>query len=149
LSEFVNGRDRNVKSIDASLLDAVVRLIWLLETPNDFNILGPLVIKEIVFWLLPGGQGARLTDLMASEDETRRISRSVKKLRENSHQPIKVENIARELEMSDSGFHHYFKSVTSMSPLQFQKELQLQEARRLMIGEAMDAHLWEKHRVLS
>lgn len=129
----------NVKAIDAELLDAVVRLIRLIETPHDLKFLAPIIIREIVFRLLISGQGARLSHLMASEDETRRISRAVKKLRENFHQPLKIENIARELGMSVSGFHHQFKLVTSMSPVQFQKELRLQEARRLMIGEDLDA----------
>ena len=75
---------------------------------------------------------------MTSEGDARRISRAVRQLRENIDQPLKIENIARELGMSVSGFHHHFKSVTAMSPLQFQKQIRLQEARRLMLGEDLD-----------
>lgn len=129
----------DVSPIDADMLDAVVRLARLLDTPDEIKILAPLIIREIVYRLLRGEQGARLSHLLSSEGDTRRISRAVKQLRENIDQPLKIENIARELGMSVSGFHHHFKSVTAMSPLQFQKQIRLQEARRLMLGEDMDA----------
>jgi AraC-like DNA-binding protein len=74
----------------------------------------------------------------AGGGDTRRISRAVQQLRENIDAPLRIENIARELGMSVSGFHHHFKSVTAMSPVQYQKQLRLQEARRLMLGEDMD-----------
>lgn len=128
----------NVSSIDASLLDAVVRLVRLVETPAEQKVLAPLIIKEIVYRLLIGGQGARLSHILASGD-TRRISKAIGHLREHFDEQLKMEEIARDLGMSVSGFHHHFKSVTSMSPLQFQKHLRLQEARRLMLGEEMDA----------
>jgi AraC-like DNA-binding protein len=76
--------------------------------------------------------------MLVSEGHTRRISRAVEQLKENIDQPLNIENIARELGMSVSGFHHHFKSVTAMSPLQFQKHIPLKEARRLMLGEALD-----------
>jgi AraC-like DNA-binding protein len=76
--------------------------------------------------------------MLVSEGDTRRISRAVEQLKENIDQPLNIENIARQLGMSVSGFHHHFKSVTAMSPLQFQKHIRLQEARRLMLGEALD-----------
>ncbi len=89
--------------------------------------------------LLKGGQGARLSHLLASTGDTRRISKAIRHLREHFNEPLKIENIASDLGMSVSGFHHHFKSVTAMSPLQFQKQLRLQEARRLMMGEDLDA----------
>lgn len=130
----------NVNSINADLLDAVVRLVRLLETPNDLKVLAPLIQKEIVYRLLTGGQeGARLSHLLAAEGDTQRIARAIGHLREHFDEPLKIENIARQFGMSVSGFHHHFKSVTAMSPLQFQKQLRLQEARRLMLGEDLDA----------
>jgi AraC-like DNA-binding protein len=75
----------------------------------------------------------------SSGGDTRHISRAIGRLREHYHEPLKIEEMARELGMSVSGFHHHFKSVTSMSPLQFQKQIRLQEARRLMLGEDLDA----------
>jgi AraC-like DNA-binding protein len=128
----------DVSPIDTELLDAVVKLARMLDTPDEIKFLAPLIIREIVFRLLKGEQGARLSHLLASEGGTRRISKAVKQLRENIDQPLKIENIAREIGMSVSGFHHHFKSVTAMSPLQFQKQLRLQEARRLMLGEDLD-----------
>ena len=128
----------NVSAIDADLLDAVARLVRIAETPAEGKVLAPLVIKEIIYRLLAGGQGARLAHLLTASD-TRRISKAIGHLREHFDEPLKMEVIARDLGMSVSGFHHHFKSVTSMSPLQFQKHLRLQEARRLMLGEDLDA----------
>jgi AraC-like DNA-binding protein len=129
----------DVSSIDANMLDAVVRLARLLDTPDEIQVLAPLIIREIVYRLLKGEQGARLSHLLAAGGDTRRISKAIGHLREHFDEPLKIENIARELGMSVSGFHHHFKSVTAMSPLQFQKQIRLQEARRLMLGEDLDA----------
>lgn len=129
----------NVNAINDDLLDAVVRLVRLLENPNDAKILAPLIIKEIIYRLLQGGQGTRLSHLMTSAKENQRISQAIGHLRENYAQPLRIEDVAREFGMSISGFHHQFKSVTAMSPLQFQKQIRLQEARRLMLGEDLDA----------
>jgi len=129
----------DVSSIDGNLLDAVVRLVRLLDTPDEIQVLSPLIIREIVYRLLRGEQGARLSHLLASGAETRRISEAIRHMRENFDQSLRIDDIARELGMSVSGFHHHFKSVTAMSPLQFQKQIRLQEARRLMLGEDLDA----------
>src|SRR2546430_4392676 len=128
----------NVSAIDADLLDAVDRLVRIAETPAESKVLAPLVIKEIIYRLLAGGQGARPAHLLTASD-TRRISKAIGRLREHFNEPLKIEDIARDLGMSVSGFHHHFKSVTAMSPLQFQKQIRLQEARRLMLGEDLDA----------
>ena len=125
----------DVSSINADLLDAIVRLVRLLDTPEEIQALAPLIIREIVYRLLKGEQGSRLGDLLASGGDARRISKAIGSLRENFDQPLRIEDIARELGMSVSGFHHHFKSVTAMSPLQFQKQIRLQEARRLMLGK--------------
>jgi len=129
----------DVSSIDADMLDAVVRLARLLDRPDEIQVLAPLIVREIVYRLLRGEQGARLSHLLSSAGDARRISKAIGHLRENFDQPLKMDDIARELGMSVSGFHHHFKSVTAMSPLQFQKQIRLQEARRLMLGEDLDA----------
>lgn len=130
----------SVNAVDADLLDAVCRLVRLVDDPGGQKVLAPLVKREIVYRLLAGGEGARLGHLVASSrGETRRISRAIGWLREHYDEPLKIEEIARDLGMSVSGFHHHFKSVTAMSPLQFQKQIRLQEARRLMLGEDLDA----------
>jgi AraC-like DNA-binding protein len=129
----------DVSPMDANLVDAVVRLVRLLDTPVEGKVLAPLIIREIVFRLFVDGQGARLSHLLALGADTHRISKAIGFLRENFDQPVRMDDIAQELGMSVSGFHHHFKSVTSMSPLQFQKQIRLQEARRLMLSEDMDA----------
>jgi AraC-like DNA-binding protein len=129
----------DVSPIDAGMLDTVVRLVRLLGAPSERKFLVPLTIREIVYRLLAGGQGARLGHMLASAGDTRRISKAIGRLREHFDEPLKIDDIARELGMSVSGFHHHFKSVTAMSPLQFQKQIRLQEARRLMLGEDLDA----------
>lgn len=129
-----------VNPVDADLLDAVVRLVRLADKPGGQKVLAPLIKREIIYRLLAGGEGARLGHLVASSrGDTRRISRAIGRLREHYSEPLQIEEIARDLGMSVSGFHHHFKSVTSMSPLQFQKQIRLQEARRLMLGEELDA----------
>jgi len=129
----------NVSSLDANLLDAVVRLVRLLDSPAEARFLAPLITREIVYRLLMGKQGDRLRHIAVLGGNTHRIVRAIELLREEFDQPLRIESIARELGMSVSGFHHHFKAVTAMSPLQFQKRLRLQEARRLMLGEQLDA----------
>lgn len=129
----------DVSPIDAGMLDAVLRLVRLLDMPGESKFLAPLTIREIIYRLLGGGQGARLGHLLASAGETRRITKAIGHLRDHFDKPLQMDDIARELGMSVSGFHHHFKSVTAMSPLQFQKQIRLQEARRLMLGEDLDA----------
>jgi len=128
----------DVSPVDADLLDAVVKLVKLFDTPDEMKFLAPLIIREIVYRLLKGKQRARLGQVIATEGDVQRISRVVKQIRENIERPLKIEDTARELGMSVSGFHSHFKSVTAMSPLQFQKQIRLQEARRLMLAENMD-----------
>ena len=129
----------NVSLLDASLLDAVVRLVRLLDSPTEARFLAPLISREIVYRLLMGAQGDRLRHIAALGGHTYRIARAVERLRQDFDQPLRIDDIARELGMSISGFHHHFKAVTAMSPLQFQKQMRLQEARRLMLGEQLDA----------
>ncbi|MFN6461684.1 MAG: AraC family transcriptional regulator N-terminal domain-containing protein [Nostoc sp. DedVER02] len=134
----------NVKAIDVSLLDAplldaVVRLVRLLSSPAEARILMPLVTREIIYRLLMGEQGNRLRHIAVLSGYTHHIALAIAQLHKNFKEPLRIESIARDFGMSVSGFHHHFKSVTAMSPLQFQKQLRLQEARRLMLGENLDA----------
>jgi AraC-like DNA-binding protein len=127
-----------VSALDATLLDAVVRLIRLIDSPPQARLLYPLIMREIIYWLLIGAQGDRLRQMTIPGGHTHRIGQAVDKICRDFNQPLYVEEIARGIGMSVSGFHHHFKTVTAMSPLQFQKQLRLQEARRLMLGEALD-----------
>ena len=137
-------RGTNVKAIDVSpldvnLLNAVVRLVRLLDSPTEAYVLAPLIKREIIYRLLMGKQGNRLRQIVVLGGYTHNIARAVERLRKDFNQPLRIENLARELGMSVSGFHNHFKAVTAMSPLQFQKQLRLQEARRLMLGQNLDA----------
>jgi AraC-like DNA-binding protein len=129
----------NVNSLDAGLLDAVVRLVRLLDTPSEAPFLAPLITREIVYRLWRGEQGDRLRYIATLGGYTPHIVKAIERLHKDFDQPLRIDRIARELGMSVSGFHHHFKAVTAMSPLQFQKRLRLQEARRLMLGEGLDA----------
>jgi AraC-like DNA-binding protein len=128
-----------VSPLDGHLLDAIVRLTRLLDFPAEAPVLLPLITREIIYRLLVGEQGGRLRHLTILGGYTPYIARAVGRLRRDFDQPLHIESLARELGMSVSGFHHHFKAVTAMSPLQFQKRLRLQEARRLMLGEDLDA----------
>jgi AraC-like DNA-binding protein len=129
----------DVSPLDANLLDAVVRIVRLLDSPDEAPILLPLITREIIYRLLIGDQGNRLRHLATLGGYTSDIARAIERLRQDFDQPIRIEQLASDLGMSVSGFHHHFKAVTAMSPLQFQKQLRLQEARRLMLGEDLDA----------
>ncbi len=134
-----DARAIDVSPIDANLLDAVVRLVRLLDSPAEAPMLMPLITREIIYRLLMGDQGNRLRHLALLGGYTPDIARVIERLRHDFDQPLRIEQLARDLGMSVSGFHHHFKAVTAMSPLQFQKQLRLQEARRLMLGEDLDA----------
>jgi AraC-like DNA-binding protein len=136
-------RAMDVSTLDVNLQDAVVRLLRLLDSTakgaGEVPVLMPLIQREIVYRLLMGQQGARLRHLAVHDSYTPHITRAVERIRQEYDQPLRIEDLARELGMSVSGLHHRFKAVTAMSPLQFQKRLRLQEARRLMLSEDLDA----------
>lgn len=123
-----------VNRLDASLLDAVLRLLRLLETPEEIDFLAPLIQREIVYRLLRSGQGARLRQLALRDSQTQRIAAAIRLLQERFDQPLSIAALADNVHMSVSSLHHHFKAVTAVSPLQFQKQLRLQEARRLLLG---------------
>jgi AraC-like DNA-binding protein len=129
----------DVSPLTPALLDAVVRLVRLSDTPAEAPMLAPLITREIVYRLLLGEQGGRLQHIALLGGYHHRIARAVERLRQDFDQPLRIERIAGEMGLSVSGFHHHFKAVTGMSPLQFQKQLRLQEARRLLLGERLDA----------
>lgn len=128
-----------VSPLQVDLLDAAVRLIRLLESPPTAQVLLPLITREIIYRLLVGEQGPRLRYLALLGGATTRIARAIERLRRDFDQPLRVEHLAQELRMSVSGLHHHFKAVTAMSPLQYLKRLRLLEARRLLLGEDLDA----------
>ena len=129
----------DVSPLEMGLLDAVVRLVRLLDTPVEALFLAPLVKREIVYRLLRGAQGGRLGQLTALGGTAHCVTAAVERIRRDFARPLRIDDLAHESGMSVSGFHHHFKVVTAMSPIQFQKQLRLQEARRLLLTEDVDA----------
>jgi AraC-like DNA-binding protein len=128
-----------VAPMDMSIVSAATRLMECLAQPEDVELLAPLAVDEILIRLLRSPIGARVAQMGFAESSVHRLARAISWLRDNFPQPIKVEDLADLAHMSVSSFHEHFKSVTSMSPLHYQKVLRLQEARRLMLSAMMDA----------
>jgi AraC-like DNA-binding protein len=124
---------------EASIINAGTRLMECLAKPGDAELVAPLVIDEILIRLLRSPIGVRIAQMGFAESSVHRVAKAISWLRENFSQPMKVEELAELVHMSVSSFHEHFKSVTSMSPLHYQKVLRLQEARRLMLSTLMDA----------
>jgi AraC-like DNA-binding protein len=129
----------SVSPVNGHLLDAMVRVARLLDAPDEAPVLLPLLTREIIYRLLQGEQGARLRHLAIQRGYSPHIARAIERLRHGLGQPLRIEQLAQELGMSVSGFQHHFKAVTELSPSQFQKRLPLLEARRLLLGENIDA----------
>jgi AraC-like DNA-binding protein len=134
-----SARGLAVTPVDGPLVDAVTRLVGLLDSPQDIAPLAPLVLREITYRLLSGPQGSRMRQIAAAGAPAQRIARAIRWLKDHFADPLRIESLARHVRMSPSAFHLHFKAVTAMSPLQYQKRLRLQEARRLMLGEGLDA----------
>ncbi len=139
LQEPAQMKALNTGPLDAGLLDAVVRLVRLLDAPGEAKVLAPLITREIIYRLLLGEQGSQLRRMADLGGSIHYIARAADQLRQNLAQPLRVKDVARELGMSVSSFHSHFKAVIGLSPQQFQKRMRLQEARRLMLYEALDA----------
>lgn len=129
----------DVGELSENLLDAVLRLVRLLDDPVEYQVLATPTMKEIVFRLLRSNQGSRLRHVAHLGGQSPRIVRAIRMIRDRFDESIRIEDLASALRMSVSSFHSHFKSATSMSPLQFQKQLRLQEARRLLLDENFDA----------
>jgi AraC-like DNA-binding protein len=130
-----------VDRLDCALLDAVLRLLRLHQRPRDIAILAPMVRREILYRLLMNGQGALLRQTVLQDSQMNRVAKAIRLMRDGYTQPLRVDDIARDVHMSVSSLHHHFKQVTAMSPLQYQKNLRLQEARRLILTADMSVAL--------
>jgi len=128
-----------ISEVSLALLDAFQRLVDLLETPEDIPVLAPLIQREILYRLLMSDQGPRLRQIGAAGSQSQQIARAIEWLKGNFKQPLRVDDLASHARMSTSNFHHHFRALTAMSPLQFQKWLRLHEARLLMLTERLDA----------
>jgi len=127
-----------VARLDEPLLDAVLRMVKLLEAPDDIDVLAPVIQREINYRVLRGELGHRLVDLAQSEGSNHRIVRAIEWLKHRYAAPLHIGELANAMHMSPSALHHRFKAVTAMSPLQYQKHLRLHEARRLMFADGIE-----------
>jgi AraC-like DNA-binding protein len=128
-----------ITPVDENIVNATTRLMECLANPGDAGLLAPLVKDEILIRLLRSPIGVRVAQMGFAESSVHRVAKAISWLRENYSQPMKVEELAELVHMSVSSFHEHFKSVTSISPLHYQKVLRLQEARRLMLSTIVDA----------
>jgi len=132
-------RGMAISKVSVALFNAFQRLIDLLDEPKHTAILAPLIQREILYRLLVGDQGARLRQIGSAGSQSHQVSRAIDWLKSHYTLPLRVNELADHVQMSTSTFHHHFRALTAMSPLQFQKRLRLHEARRLMLTEYLDA----------
>ncbi|WP_394548009.1 AraC family transcriptional regulator [Priestia aryabhattai] len=132
-------RGMYVSPMDSSMLDAVIRLVRLLDNPKDIPVLAPLFRKEILYRVLQGPHGAALGQMAIEGSSTSQIRDVVEHIMESYDTSFRIEDLAEIANMSVSSFHRHFKEVTAMSPIQFQKQLRLQKARNLLLSESADA----------
>jgi AraC-like DNA-binding protein len=128
-----------VTSLTPELIDAATRLVRLLASPDDIRVLAPMVRREVLYRVLQTDQATRLQQIAVAESRLQQVNRAIGWIRANFRDTFAIETVAAEARMSASSLHVHFKAVTAMSPLQYQKQLRLQEARRLMLAEAVDA----------
>ncbi len=139
-----NGRSAAVRGLYVSqttsgMLDAFVRLVRLLETPEDLDVLAPMAAREIVYRALRDGQSEVLRQMAPGAGHAASIAEVIRRIRESYNEPLRIEELAAEAGMSPSSLHRHFREVTAMSPLQFQKQIRLQEARQMLLSEPVQA----------
>lgn len=128
-----------VNPLDEQISASVLRLLQLIDRPQAIDILYPSIMREIAYWLLTGPAGRNVARMVLPDGQPLRIAGAIAYLRQNFDTPVNVNELARLAGMSASSFHQHFKTLTSMSPLQYQKQLRLLEARRLMVTEGEKA----------
>jgi AraC-like DNA-binding protein len=144
-SEIRIGKKENAKrgmfvnQIESSMLDAVIRLVHLLDNQKDIPVLAPLFTKEILYRVLQGQHAMTLEQVAVEGSSTNRIREVIEHIMNNYERSFKIEELAEIANMSAPSLHRHFKEVTAMSPIQFQKQLRLQEARHLLLSESTDA----------
>ena len=134
-----DGRALYLSALQAPLLDGFLRLVRLLDAPQDIPVLAPLIMRELHYRLLQGEQSGRLAQMAIGDGRLRRVSGAIAWIKEHFAEPLQIEALAKRVNMSPSALHHYFKAVAAMSPVQYQKRLRLQEARNLLLSDATSA----------
>lgn len=134
-----SNRGLTVKNTSSALLDAVVRLVSLLKTPQDISVVAPLVITEILYRIVQDDHENLIKQFAIVGSQAHAIAAIIKQINTDFSEPIAIQQLAEQANMSTSSLHAHFKKVTAMSPLQYQKLIRLQEARRLLLSEVSDA----------
>ncbi|MEK4248504.1 AraC family transcriptional regulator [Paenibacillus sp. FSL W7-1287] len=132
------GRGLYIDRLNDTLQDAILRLVRLLDTPEDIPVLAPYLIREIVYRVLQNEQGAALRQFALIGSHAQRIAKVIQRINRDYAMPLRIHELAEEASMSASSLYSYFKEVTAMSPIQYQKQLRLQEARRMLYSTAME-----------
>ncbi|ANY66630.1 AraC family transcriptional regulator [Paenibacillus sp. BIHB 4019] len=134
-----SSRGLMVSKTSPSLLDAVLRLVRLLDTPQDIPVLAPLIIREILYRILKDEQRASILQFAVSGSSAQRIAKVITLINRDYAKPLRIDELATAASMSASSLHTHFKEVTAMSPMQYQKQVRLQEARRLLLSDIPEA----------
>jgi len=134
-----DGRALYVSPLQAPLLEGFLRLVRLLDAPQDISVLAPLILRELHYRLLQSEQFGRLAQIAIGDGRLRRVSGAIAWIKEHFAEPLRIEALAKQVHMSTSALHSHFKAVAAMSPIQYQKGLRLQEARRLLLSGAVSA----------
>lgn len=132
-------RPISIETLDARLLADLVRLVDLIDQPTLLPVLAPLIRHEIIVRLLAGPHGAQLQHLVSDGSPSQQIVKAVAWLKQNFARPMQVDELAAHVYMSPSTFRQHFRSITGTSPVQYQKQLRLQQARQLMLNQSVDA----------
>lgn len=130
-----------VTDFDGPLADCVLRLVRLLDTPKAIPVIAPMVMREICYWLLVGPHGNEVAKVVLANSHAERVVNAIHVLRNQFSETLRIEDLAAVAQMSPSAFHRQFKALTSMTPLQYQKQLRLLEARHLMVNGAVNAEV--------
>jgi AraC-like DNA-binding protein len=134
-----DGRALYVSPLRMPLLDGLLRLVRLLDAPREIPVLAPLILREVNYRLLQSEQFGRLAQMAIGDGRLRRVSGAIGWIKDHFAEPLQIEALASRVHMSPSALHHHFKAATAMSPIQYQKRLRLQEARRLLLSGAPSA----------
>jgi AraC-like DNA-binding protein len=134
-----DGRALYVSPVQAPILDAFLRLVRLLDSPRDLPVLAPLILRELHYRLLQSEHFGRLAQIAIGEGRLRRVSGAIAWIKEHFAEPLRIGALAKQVHTSPSALHSHFKAVAAMSPIQYQKRLRLEEARRLLLSEAASA----------
>jgi len=127
-----------VAELSGNMLDSLLRLVRLLDEPQDLSILAPAALREVYYRVLTGELGHQLRDIAEGSGQIHRVVRAIDWIKRHYAEPLRIEELAASVHLSPSALHHRFKAMTACSPLQYQKQLRLHEARRLMFADGLD-----------